>query len=189
VIGASSGAIEALMQILPSLPADLPVPIFIVVHLPSDADSALFELFAPVCRLAVKEAEDKEQIRPGVAYFAPANYHLLVESERVLSLSVDPPELFSRPSINVLFESAADAYGSGLIGIILTGASNDGAHGLSVVSVAGGLALAQDPRTAQAAAMPQAALEACPSAKSMSLREISALLNHLQEGTPLSDVN
>jgi two-component system chemotaxis response regulator CheB len=179
VIGASAGAIEALSAILPALPADYPLPLLIVVHLPPDTKSALPDIFAAKCRIEIKEAEDKETIRPGVVYFAPPNYHLLVESNRILSLSSDEPELYSRPSINVLFESAADAYGSGLLGVILTGGSSDGAHGLQAVSDAGGMTIAQDPQTAEVRAMPAAALEACLGARPMKLNEIAVMLSQL----------
>jgi two-component system chemotaxis response regulator CheB len=179
VIGASAGAIEVLSRILPELPDDYPLPILVVVHLPPDTDSLLSDLFVARCRLKVKEAEDKEPIAPGVIYFAPPNYHLLVESERILSLSTDEPELFSRPAINVLFESAADVYGKGLAGVILTGASEDGARGLRTVGEAGGVAVAQDPQEALVPDMPAAALKACPGARSMSAGEIVKLLARL----------
>jgi two-component system, chemotaxis family, protein-glutamate methylesterase/glutaminase len=182
VIGASAGAIEVLSQILPELPAAYPLPIFIVVHLPAESKSILAELFVPKCQIEVKEAEDKENIRPGVAYFAPPNYHLLVESDGVLSLSSDEPELFSRPAINVLFESAADVYGSGLVGIVLTGANNDGAQGLRAIGETGGVALVQDPGTAMTGFMPGAALEACPSARPMTVEEIVKFLIELPKG-------
>lgn len=176
VIGGSAGAVGALLKILPSLPADYPLPIIIVVHLPPDSDSILASLLNGRSQITVKEAEDKEVIRPGMAYVAPPNYHLLVEPDFQLSLSLDPPVLYSRPSIDVLFESAADAYGDSLIGIILTGASSDGASGLRAVGAAGGLALAQDPGSAEAATMPQAALDACPSAKGLDLSQIADAL-------------
>lgn len=176
VIGASAGAVGALSSILPAFPADYRWPIMIVVHLPPDTDSAMAQLFAAKCRIQVKEAEDKENICAGVAYFAPPNYHLLVELNGMLSLSSDEPELFSRPSINVLFESARDAFGAGLVGVVLTGASNDGAEGLRAVCHAGGLAFVQDPATAEAAAMPKAALAACPGARAMTLQQIAASL-------------
>ncbi|HWD21476.1 MAG TPA: chemotaxis protein CheB [Verrucomicrobiae bacterium] len=181
VIGASAGAIEALSKLLPALPAKYPWPILLVVHVPPDTRSALPELFAPKCRIAVKEAEDKEKLRPGVAYFAPPNYHLLVETDGALALSSEEPELFSRPSINVLFDSAADAFGSDVVGVILTGASADGAEGLRKIRAAGGMALAQDPKTAQCPAMPEAALAACPGARAMGLAELAALLASLPE--------
>jgi two-component system chemotaxis response regulator CheB len=179
VIGASMGAIEALSSILPELPADYPLPILIVVHVPPDTNSLLSNLFATKCRLKAKEAEDKETIVPGMIYFAPPNYHLLVEDERTLSLSSDEPELFSRPAINVLFESAADVFGEGLVGIILTGASEDGAHGLQTIGENGGVALVQNPSEAMAPEMPAAALMACPTARAMSLDEISKFLARL----------
>ena len=145
VIGASAGALEALSNLLPGLPADYRLPILIVVHLPSDTTSLLAELLRARCAIRVREAEDKEPIEPGVAYFAPPDYHLLVEQDKRLSLSDDEPVLFSRPSIDVLFESAADAYGSSLIGVVLTGANSDGAKGLKAVVEAGGAAVVQSP--------------------------------------------
>ena len=176
-IGASAGAVEALLHILPALPKDFPLALLIVVHLPPDSDSTLATLLAARCEIEVKEAEDKEPIRPGVAYLAPPNYHLLVEPELCLSLSSEEPVLYSRPSIDVLFESAADAYGDSLTGVVLTGANSDGARGLKAVVAAGGIALVQEPGSAEASAMPQAALEACPDARVMSLTQITATLN------------
>lgn len=182
VVGASAGAIQALSKLLPALPADFPLPVLVVVHVPPDHASALPELFGPRCRVTVKEAEDKEAVRPGTAYFAPPNYHLLVEMDGTLSLSSDEPELFSRPSINVLFESAADAYGAGLIAVILTGASSDGADGLRAACQAGATVLVQDPATAEARAMPQAALGACPGARVLSLEQIAEFLQRCRAG-------
>jgi two-component system, chemotaxis family, protein-glutamate methylesterase/glutaminase len=176
VIGASAGALEALSVILPSLPEGFRLPLMVVVHVPPDKRSVLADLFQAKCRIPVREAEDKERISGGTVYFAPPNYHVLVEADRSLSLSNDDPVLFSRPSIDVLFESAADAYGSALIAIILTGANQDGAEGMRAVVEAGGLALVQSPDGAYAPAMPQAAIAACPSARIMSLDAIAAYL-------------
>jgi two-component system, chemotaxis family, protein-glutamate methylesterase/glutaminase len=176
VIGASVGAIQALSVLLPALPADYPVPVFVVVHLPPDKKGDLAGLFAARCAIAVKEAEDKEPVSPGVVYFAPADYHLLVEQDRTLSLSSDEPVLYSRPAIDVLFESAADAYGDGLCGVILTGASHDGARGLQAVCGAGGSALVQTPASAEGTSMPLAALAACPAARELSLEAIASEL-------------
>ena len=176
VIGASAGAVGALMQILPTLPGDYPLPVVIVVHVPPTASITLASVFTAHCAIQTKEAEDKEPIRAGVVYFAPPNYHLLVEPDFRLSLSSDDPVFFSRPSIDVLFESAADAYGDSLAGIVLTGANSDGAKGLRAVVDAGGLAFVQTPTSAEAAAMPQAALDACPAARALSLSEISTFL-------------
>ncbi|MGV3617216.1 MAG: chemotaxis protein CheB [Fimbriimonas sp.] len=175
-LGASAGAVEALSEILPNLPAAFPIPIFIVVHLPPDRASALAELFQAKCQIRVKEAEDKEPIRPGTVYFAPPNYHLLVEMDGRLSLSADEPVLYSRPSIDVLFESAADAYEARLLGIVLTGASSDGAAGLRSVCEAGGAAIVQSPASAHMPTMPRAALEACPEATPLPLERISEYL-------------
>lgn len=176
VIGASAGALEALSLILPALPAQFRLPMMIVVHMPPDKRSVLAELFQAKCRIAVREAEDKELVAPGTAYFAPPDYHLLVEADRSLSLSSDEPVLYSRPSIDVLFESAADAYGPALIGIVLSGANEDGAVGLKAVADAGGRAIVQSPEEAFATAMPQAAKALCPTAQVLSPREIAAFL-------------
>lgn len=179
VIGASVGAIEALMILLPALPASYPLPVFVVVHIPPDKKSTLAELFAQRCSIAVKEAEDKESIRGGVVYFAPADYHLLVESDFTLSLSNEEPVLFSRPAIDVLFQSAADAYGNTLTGVVLTGGSTDGAAGLRSIIDAGGKGLVQSPDSAEGTTMPRAALAHCPEARSFPLQEIAALLKSL----------
>ncbi len=176
-IGASAGAVDALLQILPPLPKEFPLALLIVVHLPPpDSDGTLAMLLAGRCAITVKEAEDKEPIRPGVAYLAPPNYHLLVEPDLLLSLSSEEPVLYSRPSIDVLFESAADAFGDSLAGVVLTGANSDGARGLRAVVAAGGIALVQQPDGAEAATMPRAALEACPAARALSLGEMAAAL-------------
>jgi two-component system chemotaxis response regulator CheB len=176
VIGASAGAIQALSRILPALPADYPVPVLVVVHIPADRSDLLAPLFQAKCRLVVKEAEDKEPILPGFVYFGASDYHLLAEADRTVSLSADEPVLYSRPSIDVLFESAADAYGAALVGVILTGANADGAAGLRAVAAAGGVALAEDPATAFAPEMPAAALAQCAEARSLSLEAIAAYL-------------
>jgi two-component system, chemotaxis family, protein-glutamate methylesterase/glutaminase len=176
VIGASAGALEALSAILPGLPADFDRPILIVVHVPPDKKSVLVDLFRQKCLMRVCEAEDKQPIVKGNIYFAPPDYHLLVERDGTLSLSSDEPVRYSRPSIDVLFESAADAYGSGLIGVILTGANEDGAKGLGAVVDAGGAAIVQRPDEAFAPAMPQAALTACPTAEIVPIAMIAARL-------------
>ncbi len=174
-IGASAGAVQALSRLLSDLPATFALPILIVVHVPADR-SELATLFRSKCRLRVKDAEDKEPILPGHIYFAPSDYHMLVEEDRSLSLSVDNPVLYSRPSIDVLFESAADSYGESLAGIILTGANEDGAQGLGAIARAGGVALVQDPAEAFAAAMPLAALTRCPDAEIATLDVIARRL-------------
>ncbi|MCJ8143904.1 chemotaxis protein CheB [Ancylobacter sp. A5.8] len=179
VIGASAGALEALSAILPSLPAGFRLPVMVVVHVPADKRSVLAELFQNKCQIEVREADDKEPVVGGTVYFAPPDYHLLVEMDRTLSLSSDEPVLFSRPSIDVLFESAADAYGAALIAIVLTGANQDGAQGLCAVAALGGIALVQDPDEAFASAMPEAAINLCPDARIMSLHAIAAYLREV----------
>ncbi len=179
VIGASAGAVQALLALLPALPASFALPILVVVHVPPDRDNVLVPLLQAKCRLTVKEAEDKEPIVGGVIYFAPSDYHLLIEADRTLALSTDEPVNYSRPSIDVLFESAADAYGEQLLGVILTGANHDGAAGLKAVAEAGGVAIVQAPAEAYATAMPDAALEACPSAMTMNLDAIASYLSSL----------
>jgi two-component system chemotaxis response regulator CheB len=176
VIGTSAGALDALTETLKSLPRDSSLPIMVVAHLPPGRQSLLAELIGARCIMAVREAEDKEPIMAGVVYFAPPDYHLLVETDRRLSLSSDDPVQYSRPSIDVLFESAAEVYEAGLIGVILTGANSDGAHGLRAIVDAGGLALVQRPDLASSAEMPRAALAACPTARAMSLEQLGAYL-------------
>jgi len=178
VIGASAGAIEALSKILPTLPRDFRLPILIVIHLPPDRESVVAELFRNKCALPVREAEDKEMIADGTIYFAPPDYHLLVEEDRILSLSSEEPVNFSRPSIDLLFETAADAYGSELLGVVLTGANNDGAAGSRKIAASGGTVLVQQPSEAQVNTMPLAALAACPAARVLKLDEIA---NYLRE--------
>lgn len=175
-MGASAGALDALSTILPLLPSDYPLPILAVVHLPADKTSMLAELLNRKCNLTVKEAEDKEPLSAGVVYLAPPDYHLMVEQDRRLSLSSEEPVLYSRPAIDILFESAADAFGEGLIGVILTGANEDGARGLAAVCHAGGVGLVQSPQSAHSSAMPSAALNACAGALSLSLGEIAQYL-------------
>jgi two-component system chemotaxis response regulator CheB len=179
VIGASAGAVDALSVILPALPASYGLPVLVVVHVPSDKENALVDLFRKKCPIQVTEAEDKQAIRVGTVYFAPPDYHLLVERDRTLSLSDDEPVLYSRPSIDVLFETAAEAYGPGLLGIVLTGANEDGANGLTAVVASGGRAIIQKPDTAFSTMMPEASIRACPDASVLSLEEITSHLLEL----------
>ena len=179
VIGASAGAVDALSAILPALPADYPLPVVVVVHVPPDKKSAMSELFASKCAVRVLEAEDKEPLTPGTVYFAPPDYHLLVEPDRRLSLSSEEQVHYSRPSIDVLFESAADALGPGAVAVLLTGASSDGAKGLRGVCDAGGTALVQHPDEAAVPTMPRAGLSACPAAVALNLAQIAGRLRDL----------
>jgi two-component system, chemotaxis family, protein-glutamate methylesterase/glutaminase len=162
VIGASAGGVEALNVLLPALPRELAPPVLIVVHVRHGQPSLLPSLFAARCEPKVVEPDDKDVIAPGTIYFAPPGYHMLVEAEDAaapaIALSVDPPVRFSRPSVDVLFESAAHAYGAGLLGIVLSGANDDGARGARAICDAGGTCWVQDPQTASASAMPLAAI-------------------------------
>lgn len=161
-IGASAGAVEALTALLPRLPRTLPLFVVVVVHVPADRRSALPELFGQRCQMASREADDKLVPTPGTIYFAPPDYHLLVERDGTLALSVDEPVHHSRPSIDVLFDSVALAYGSEALGILLSGASHDGADGLAHVRAVGGHTWVQTPESAQMAVMPRAALARAP---------------------------
>jgi two-component system chemotaxis response regulator CheB len=176
VIGTSMGGVEALGRLLPALAADAGVAVFVVLHLPRERPSLLTEIFAPLCALAVQEADDKTPVQPGNIYFAPPDYHLLVDTGPTLVLSVDEPILFARPSIDVLFESAADIYGKRLLGIVLTGANADGAAGLKAIHDAGGLTVVQDPASATASLMPDAARQRHAVDAVLPLDEISRLL-------------
>lgn len=158
VIGASAGGVDALLRLLGTLPGDYRLPIACVLHLPDGRDSLLVELFQPRLALAVREVADKDSLCAGTLYFAPPGYHLSIEHDRRFSLSREEPLHFARPSIDILFDSAADVFGPRLAGLLLTGASADGAAGLQQIQRCGGLALVQEPADAQVPVMPQAAL-------------------------------
>jgi len=162
VIGVSAGGLDALRSILPRLPEKFPVPVIVVQHRKAGGDDFFAEYLDQRCAMRVKEAEEKEEATPGTIYLAPADYHLLLEDDRSFSLTLESRVRFSRPSIDVLFESAADVYGRRLIGIVLTGASDDGSRGLAAIKKRGGLALVQDPATAEVETMPKAAIKAAP---------------------------
>ncbi|KNH05834.1 Chemotaxis response regulator protein-glutamate methylesterase CheB [Candidatus Burkholderia brachyanthoides] len=165
VIGASAGGVETLTHLLPALRRDVAPPVLIVVHVRHGQLSLLPTLFAERCVLDVVEPFDKDTIAPGTAYFAPPGYHMLVETEEdaapAIALSVDPPVRFSRSSLDVLFESAEHAYGERLLGIVLSGANEDGARGARAICDAGGACWVQDPHSAYATAMPLAAIGEC----------------------------
>jgi two-component system chemotaxis response regulator CheB len=180
VIGASAGGVEALGTLLPSLPAGYGLPVFCILHLPADRESRLAELFAERLPLPVKEAADKEPIVPGTVYFAGSGYHLSVEQDLTFSLSCEPPVHFARPAIDLLMESSADAYGPGLVGILLTGANHDGAAGMAAIHARGGLTVVQDPDDAQMAAMPRSAINLFAPHLILPLARIGALLPMLE---------
>jgi two-component system chemotaxis response regulator CheB len=182
VIGASAGGVQALAEVLPALPAGTSVAVLVVVHLPRDRPSLLAEVFAPKCALAVREARDKEPVAPGTVYFAPSNYHLLVDVGPRLALSADDLVHHSRPSIDVLFESAAAIYRDKLLGVILTGANEDGAEGLAAVHDAGGTTVVQEPQTAQASAMVLSAMRLRAPDLVLPLAGIAELFRHVGLG-------
>jgi two-component system, chemotaxis family, protein-glutamate methylesterase/glutaminase len=179
VIGASAGGIEALNVLLPALLQYLRPPVFIVVHLPRDQPSMLADIFSKKCAVPVREAQDKETVASGTVYFAPTNYHLLIDRGPQLALSADDLVHHSRPSVDVLFESAADIYKNRLLGVILTGANEDGASGLAAVHDAGGVTVVQRPDTARAPNMALSALKLRPADWVLTLDEIAAMLRTL----------
>lgn len=176
VVGASAGAVDALGALLPGLPANFPAPILVVVHIPPDGRSRMAEVLQRHCALSVREAEDKEPALAGTVYIAPPDYHLLVERDGLLSLSNEEQVLFSRPSIDVLFETAADAFGAATAAVVLSGANSDGARGAARIAQAGGLVLVQSPESATSTAMPLAALAACPGAPVATPAQIAEVL-------------
>jgi two-component system chemotaxis response regulator CheB len=176
VIGGSSGAVEALGRIIPALPAESWLPIAVVVHVAPDRPSLLPSLMATHARVEVREAADKDRIVAGTVYFAPSGYHLLVERGGTLALSVDPPVHYCRPSVDVLFQSASEAIGPGVLGIILTGANSDGAEGLRCIRESGGVAIVQAPSDASSPEMPRAAILAATPNMVLTLAEIAEYL-------------
>ncbi|MBU1262567.1 chemotaxis protein CheB [bacterium] len=208
VIGASKGGLQALKTVLSALPAEFPLPVVVSQHREKEADESLSQLLQKVSALTVVEAEDKQPILPGQIYLAPGNYHLLIEADSRQSavsskqeksplppascllptshchfaLSTAEPVEYSRPSIDMLFESAAEVYGEGVIAVILTGMNKDGAQGLAAVKQAGGMAIVQDPRTAEASSMPKAAIAATVVDKILPLEEIGHFLAKIVGG-------
>ncbi|MEZ0393392.1 MAG: chemotaxis protein CheB [Pseudobdellovibrionaceae bacterium] len=159
VIGASAGGVAAIQKILNSFPIRLPTPIVVVLHLPEHSDVQFSALLQPGSGIRCQEAQDKMQIESQTIYFAPAGYHLLIEENQTFSLSQEEPVHYSRPSIDVLFESASLVFQKNLTGILLTGANEDGASGLLAIHKNGGRTVVQDPMEAAASAMPASALQ------------------------------
>ncbi|MPS69644.1 chemotaxis protein CheB [Novosphingobium aerophilum] len=179
VMGASAGGLQALKLLLSALPEQFDLRIAVVQHIDASSKGYLADILARDCRLAIIEAEDKSDFRRGTVHLAPAGYHLLIESDRSLSLSVDEKVNYCRPAIDPLFETAADAFGAGLIGVLLTGANKDGARGLQYIRSKGGHTIVQDPATAASPFMPRAALDAGPVDDITPLSDIAALLGRL----------
>jgi two-component system chemotaxis response regulator CheB len=179
VIGASAGGVDALLKVFGGFRAGLKVPVVAVLHLPDRRNSQLAEVFGQRLAIRVKEAEDKESLVDGTLYFAAPGYHLSIERDRSFAFSREDPVHFSRPSIDLLFDSAADAYGARLAGILLTGANEDGAAGLAYIHRGGGLTVVQEPDTAQVRTMPEAALALHAPDYVLGLDAIGELLHRL----------
>lgn len=181
VVGASAGGISALKTVLSGIGNYSELPIIIVIHI-KEKESELTHLFQNFTRIRVKEAEDKETIENGHIYFAPSGYHLLVEEEGIFTLSTEGKVNYSRPSIDILFETAAEAYGDRLVGILLTGANEDGARGMKRIEELGGSVIVQNPDTAYCHTMPKATMELVPKCRVMELEAIKDYLGVLTRG-------
>jgi len=177
-VGTSWGGLSAMRTLLGGLPEDFPIPIVIVQHRGKDSDQLLSQLLQDATPLSVCEIEDKDVLEPGRVHVAPADYHVMLEPG-FASLTIEEPVRFSRPSIDVMFDSAAATYGEHVIGIVLTGANEDGASGLAHIVGRGGRALIQDPKTAEVAIMPQAAIRAVPTAEVLPLDRLGPRLIEL----------
>ncbi|MDP9200656.1 MAG: chemotaxis protein CheB [Gemmatimonadota bacterium] len=177
-IGTSWGGLAALTKLLGDLPQDFRLPVVVVQHRSTDTGRLLVQLLQDATDLRVCEIEDKDPLTPGTVHVAPANYHILIE-DGYASLSVEEPVRFSRPSIDVMFTSVADTYQSAAIGIVLTGANEDGAQGLAHIARRGGRALVQDPKTAEIPIMPEAAIRAVPTAEVLTLGALAPRLIEL----------
>ncbi len=182
VIGASLGGLNALKVILKGLPQNFPLAVAIAQHRHKDSDGELVTFLQRQSLLSVVEAEDKQAIMPGHVYFAPADYHLLVEVDH-FALSTEAPVSYARPSIDVLFESAADTYGDRAIGVILTGANHDGSQGLAKIKAYGGLTIIQEPDRAKCRIMPDAAIAAVGTARILPLPQIAPFLVNVCSST------
>jgi two-component system, chemotaxis family, protein-glutamate methylesterase/glutaminase len=183
VVGTSTGGLKALQTLLAAVPATFPLPIVIAQHRGRDARSGLCDFLNQASNLPVVEPEDKEPVQPGHAFLAPRDYHLLLQNGS-FALSVDPAVSFARPSIDVLFESAADEYQAGVIGVILTGANRDGARGLAYIRSRGGLTVVEDPVSAACRELPEAAIALTTPNWILPLAEIAALLDKLSAVVP-----
>jgi len=179
VIGSSAGGLNALKVLFTGLESRFKLPVIIVQHISPDTENYLIHILKDLKKLTVKEADEKEKPVKGMAYIAPPNYHLLIESDQTFTLTVDERVNFARPSIDVLFETAAEAYQDTLIGIILTGANNDGSKGLRKIKHLGGLTIVQDPETAEVDSMPRAAILSTQVDKILTIEEIAPFLNSL----------
>lgn len=178
VVGTSFGGLTALQTLLPALPKKFPAPIIIVQHRSREAENGLCAFLQKYSPLPLLEPEDKELVMPGHVYLAPRDYHLLLDGAS-FALSIEAPVEYARPSINVLFESAADAYREKVVGVILTGANADGARGLARIKALGGMSIVEDPATAESRAMPEAAIAASRVDRILPLTQIVPVLVEL----------
>ena len=176
VIGVSSGGMNAMKIMFSLLPKEFKIPVIIVQHVGARSDSHWIKLLNAQSRINIKEADEKERIENGNVYIAPPNYHLLIEKNKTFSLTIDERVNYARPSIDVLFESAAEAYRNKLIGVVLTGSNNDGGNGIKRIKKYGGLAVIQDPQTAESSYMPASAIAAVTPDHVLSLDDITQLL-------------
>ena len=176
VIGVSSGGMNAMKVMFALLPKNFNTPIIIVQHRGARSDNQLIKILNENSNLSIKEADEKEKIENGNVYIAPPDYHLMIESDKTFSLTVDERVNYARPSIDVLFESAAEAYRDKLIGVILTGSNSDGTAGFKKINEYEGLTIAQDPKTAESAYMPASAIAAIKPDYILSLEDIIKLL-------------
>lgn len=172
VVGTSAGGIEILSRIIPCISAESQASVLIVQHMSADSDTTFLRMMNKICKVRIKEACATEELKPGVVYFAPPDYHLLVENDGTLSLSSDEKVNFSRPSIDLLFETAAEAFGKNVTGILMTGANSDGSRGLQKIQQLGGKTIVQDPRDAQYPEMPSSALKLINPDKILSTKEL-----------------
>jgi two-component system chemotaxis response regulator CheB len=184
VVGTSYGGLAALQTVLPALARDFPLPVVVVQHRGKDSDN-LCEFLQRHCALPLSEPNDKEAIAPGRVYLAPRDYHLLIEKDG-FALSTEAPVGYARPSVNVLFESAADVYQQHVVGVVLTGANSDGAQGLAKIKAYGGLCVVEDPAGAESRGMPEAAIAATPVDAILPLAQVAPYLNQLCQHEPRS---
>ncbi|MCG8535347.1 MAG: chemotaxis protein CheB [Pseudomonadales bacterium] len=186
VIGASSGGLDALITLLKALPREYRIPTVAVLHQRPNRISGVAEMLDNFTHMKVVEPEDKQPIEEGFVYVAPPNYHLFIEQEKVFSFSLDAPLNYSRPSIDMLFESAASAYGPGLVGCVLTGANSDGALGAETIKKKGGQVLVQSPKEAAVDVMPLAAIKATQVDEVLTLDELAIRLSGLRFGSAVA---
>lgn len=179
LIGGSAGSLEVILHVLPNLKTPIDFPIVIVLHRKSNADTTLAELFSNKTSIPVKEIDEKEQIKSGMIYIAPPDYHTLIEKDKTFSLDFSEKVNYSRPGIDVTFQTAAEAYGQGAAAILLSGANADGTSGLDTIKAFGGITIVQSPQTAEVDYMPSYALSHTTIDKVLDKDQIADFLNSL----------